>query len=409
MSDPSKAPLRPPHPSRRSLRLAAVTLLALAAPAPGAGSQTAGEPLTISRETSLIVSATNAPLRVRGSDGLIHLEYDLMLTNSLSLPVTLTSVEVMDAQGGRTLLRLTGEALAAMAWPDATGAPIPGRSLAAVMVDVVVPPYAVPARLTHRITYRLPDGVPGPALIAREVAGLELAVDPREPTVIAPPVRGAGWWNANGCCDASAHRGSRWVIDGVRYVKPELFAIDWMRLQNGRIFSGDGSRVEQYFGYGAEVVSVADGTVVSVRSDMPNTTPNTAPTTLKTLFDYAGNNVVVQIRPGVWATYAHLQPGSVAVRAGDRVRTGQRLGLLGSSGNSTGPHLHFQLSDGPDLTASNSLPFVLGGYTLAGAVDPASLSDATFTGADAPPLRVVGPARPGDGTLPLDLTVQDFR
>jgi murein DD-endopeptidase MepM/ murein hydrolase activator NlpD len=53
---------------------------------------------------------------------------------------------------------------------------------------------------------------------------------------------------------------------------------------------------------------------------------------------------------------AHLKPGSVAVRVGDRVRQGQRLGLLGNSGNTDFPHLHFQLTNGASPAASDGLP-----------------------------------------------------
>jgi hypothetical protein len=64
----------------------------------------------------LLVSATNAPLRVPGSDGLVHLEYDLLVTNAFAAPATLTSIEVMTTDG-RELLRLSGEALAAVTEP----------------------------------------------------------------------------------------------------------------------------------------------------------------------------------------------------------------------------------------------------------------------------------------------------
>ena len=57
---------------------------------------------------------------------------------------------------------------------------------------------------------------------------------------------------------------------------------------------------------------------------------------------FGGNGVVVKIRPGVFGHYYHLQPGSVRVEVGQRVRTGQKLGLLGNTGNTTGPHLHYE-------------------------------------------------------------------
>ena len=136
-------------------------------------------------------------------------------------------------------------------------------------------------------------------------------------------------------------------------------------------------------------------------------TPGQPPVAVQHPADYAGNQVVVQIQPDVWAIYAHFQPGSVAVRVGERVTTGQRLGLLGSSGNSDAPHLHFQLSDGPDVITANSLPFVFDRYTLAGTVDQEALA-ATIADPSAAAAAIVGPPTSQAGTHPLVLTVQDF-
>ena len=68
-----------------------------------------------------------------------------------------------------------------------------------------------------------------------------------------------------------------------------------------------------------------------------------------------GNYVLVEGDPGV-ALYAHLKQGSVAVRDHDSVTGRQQLGRVGNSGNSTMPHLHFHLMNGPDpLTAEGRL------------------------------------------------------
>ena len=103
--------------------------------------------------------------------------------------------------------------------------------------------------------------------------------------------------------------------------------------------------------------------------------------------------------PAVWVTYAHLQPGSIPVALGDRVTTGQLLGRLGNTGNSTGPHLHFQLADGPDVLTSNSLPFVFDRYTLAGAIDPVA-AEAAMTGDGESRLSLVGTPQTPDWHVP---------
>ena len=362
-------------------------------------------PLRIAQPTALLVSATNAPLRVLGSDGMEHLEYDLIIANPFTAPVTLVSVDVVAADG-RQLLRLEGGALAAVTQRLAhvPGPPItvvPASGVVAVVLDVVVQPGQVPDWLSHRIAYEIPADAPAITLIDnRLIVGPVLQVERRASHVIAPPLRGAGWISLNGCCLASTpHRSARLVVNGARYTKFETFAIDWARLSGGQAFAGDGARNEQWFAFGAEIVSVAEGTVVEVRDGMPEETPFQPPVAVHHPDDYAGNRVVVQIHPGVWALYAHLQTGSVAVRVGDRIIAGQLLGRLGNSGNTSGPHLHFQLSDGADVITSRSLPFVFDSYTLVGTVsDP-----------NEPPLVIGGMGSAQHESYPLVFTVQDFR
>jgi murein DD-endopeptidase MepM/ murein hydrolase activator NlpD len=89
----------------------------------------------------------------------------------------------------------------------------------------------------------------------------------------------------------------------------EAFAIDWVQLREGRFAEGDGGRNEQHIAFGAEVVAAGAGTVVGVRDGAPEGTSFRLPTVLQGPGDYSGNKAVVQQGHGVFATYAHLQPG----------------------------------------------------------------------------------------------------
>lgn len=343
--------------------LAVIAAAALGAPDPAA-----------SNTTAIAVTAVGAPERFQGSDGREHIEYELVMTNSFTAEATLTSLVVKG--GGKHLLTLKGEALAAAIRPFGVGKPtrrIASSSSVVAYIDVVLPQSAgraVPKRLRNRITYTIPPGAPVEAVIgSTTVNAPDLRVDRRAPIVIAPPLRGEGWASGNGCCDPAVNHRSTILSANGTLVVPESFAVDYIRLVDGRFYQGDGSQNSDWFGYGAPILSVASGKVVAVADDLPEVPPFTQtvdnPTVTKPAH-FGGNGVVVEIRRGVFAHYYHLQPGSVRVQVGQRVRTGQELGLFGNSGNTNGPHLHFGLTDGANPLTSSSLPFEIDHFRFEG-------------------------------------------
>ncbi len=323
--------------------------------------------------TALQVTTTGAPQRVHGTDGREHVEFNLVITNSFTAEVTLTSVTVRG--DGEKLLTLNGDALAEFTHPVGGGQPtttIPSSSTVATLVDVVLPRSAgrtVPKRLSSRIAYTFPPGSPSEAIIGSKVVrGDALRVDRRVPIEVAPPLRGTGWASANACCgDPTAqHRSTILSVDGT-YVAIETFVVDYIRIVDGRFFAGDGTQNTDWFGYGVPIRSVADGTVVSAVNGRPEVPPFIVGNpTLTSPSDLCGNGVVVKIGQGEFAHYCHMQTGSVRVEVGDRVRTGAALGLFGNSGNTDGPHLHFGIQDGPDALTSTSLPFEIDRFRLEG-------------------------------------------
>ena len=83
--------------------------------------------------------------------------------------------------------------------------------------------------------------------------------------------------------------------------------------------------------------------------------------------DIAGNFVIIQgdqIGEGVWSFLGHMKTGSVKVENGEKIESGDLLGNVGHSGNSTAPHLHFQLMNGPDATTAKGIPCCFEEYEL---------------------------------------------
>lgn len=155
------------------------------------------------------------------------------------------------------------------------------------------------------------------------------------------------WLAANGGPDpATSHS---WEIVGQRY------AYDFLIVDpEGKTFRQDEGRLEDYYAFGAPVLAPADGVVVAVQ-DRHRDAPR--PRAIDLLaWSPLGNYVLIRHAEGEYSLLAHLRRGSVRVRPGEWVRRGQVIGECGNSGNSTEPHLHFQVQDHPNFYLAASLP-----------------------------------------------------
>lgn len=184
-----------------------------------------------------------------------------------------------------------------------------------------------------------------------------------------PPLRGDGWLAANGPSNTSGHRRGVIPIDGEARI-PQRFAIDWLQLRpDGTTHEGDAKDNRNYRAYGQPVYAVANGVVSEAKDGIPENIPGATsravPITLETV---AGNHIMLNLGDGVYALYAHVQPGSIKVKVGDKVRQGQVLALLGNSGNSTEPHLHFHLIDRNSPLGGEGLPYVYPAFSVHGRV-----------------------------------------
>jgi len=355
------------------------------------------------RPTAILVSPIHDAQVVRGDDGKDHVEYELLVVNAVDQPVTLTSLTVLDP-AAKELTRIEGPVLVAATQTLLDKKPvteIPASAAVSVDVDLIVPPGTAPERVTHRLVYSVPAGTSTAVFVEPPVIdGPEVAINRRAATVIKPPVKGDGWLSTSACCTPNVHRDLRVAVNGRRIETPETFALDWALLKGDRVYEGDGSRNDQFYVYGADVYAVANGTVVSVQDGKPDATPNKAMTP-KTLSDFGGNQVMLEIAPKVYAVYAHLQPGSLRVKVGDTVKVGATLAKIGNTGPSFGPHLHFGLLNRPNLFTGRSLPFVIDSYTLAGTVDfKASQGDTLAITSNSKQIRSAYPLHGGIQNFP---------
>lgn len=188
----------------------------------------------------------------------------------------------------------------------------------------------------------------------------------RPPVEVPSPVRGR-WQALNSPGSKVPSHGLRaygqaYAMDMLHPRAPDASAsIPW---------SGGRREPTEFACFGEPVLAVGDGTVVATSSGQrDHRSRESWPALLWMLVAEGfvrelggvgfvlGNHVVVDHGDGTFAVYAHLQRGSVVPGVGDPVRAGDRLGLVGNSGNTTEPHLHLHLMDRAVPTAAAGVPF----------------------------------------------------
>ena len=313
----------------------------------------------------LRVPLAPAPVTVAGVPQLV---YELHLANFSDEALTLVRVQVFDDRDGRVAdvrgeeldRRLGRPGLKANDKERLTIAPGMGAVL-----YLEVPAHAQPVArgLRHRVDYAVAGK---DASVAAVVEGAPVVVGAAPALVLAPPLRGGPWAAIHDPSWPRGHRRMLYAVDGKARI-PGRYAIDWIKLDGeGRSASGDRDRVGNWYGHGEDVLAVADGVVAATRDDMPESA-SVAAHPRNALADATGNYIALDIGGGRYAFYEHLQPGSVRVRVGQRVRSGEVIGALGFTGDSTGPHLHFHVADANSPLGAEGVPYVFGSFEVLGA------------------------------------------
>ncbi|HEY9402694.1 MAG TPA: M23 family metallopeptidase [Pyrinomonadaceae bacterium] len=314
-----------------------------------------------------------APIQVKAMDKMT-VAYELHITNFSRANLVLTGVEVLSGDARATSLASYRDAELLKRLLVITGATdsqeknvIGGGQRAIVFLMISADVSSAPSALRHRLFFKPTDAEGGDK--EQTVEGMRVAVQNGKPFVIGAPFRGR-WIAVNGLSNDTGHRRSIIPIGGAARI-PQRFATDWVKLGDDGLVArnGDLSQNANYYTYGAETLAVADGVVVDIKDGIPDNVPQTkaraVPITLETI---GGNYVLLDIGNGRFALYAHLQSGSLKVKVGDKVKLGQILGLVGNSGNSDLPHLHFHIVNAASPLAAEGVPYVFKSFVMQGAL-----------------------------------------
>ena len=134
-------------------------------------------------------------------------------------------------------------------------------------------------------------------------------------------------------------------------VANQRYALDLLVTREQRSYSGDGKRNEDFFCFGRTISAPGAGRVVTMVDAVDDNMPGQM-----NRKELLGNHVVIDHGNGEFSLLAHLRRGSVAVRQGEKVSAGQAVGECGNSGNSSEPHLHYQLQNGAVFGTAAVLP-----------------------------------------------------
>lgn len=316
--------------------------------------------------TPVLMKSVVPPRPFVGIDGLTNLCYEVVLTNYGRKPLKLVEIQALD-KNDQVLLSLNKQRLAdnltEMGKSRQVDTLLQPGEVGIVWINISLPKgQNLPENIRHRVIYT--------DIANNETTGKTGAlteIDTRQPIRIGAPLRGSGWI-ANNCYDGIPHRRALFPVSNDLY-SSQRYAIDWTKLDDtGRALTGAPLDLKSYPAYSEAIYAVADGTILGVVDKFPDQIPGT-PSKNKL---YPGGNTIIMSLPeeGAFAFYAHIRPGSITVKEGDRVTRGQVLGYVGNVGNSTEPHLHFHVTDKPTIFAANSIPYAIDEFVVEGKVGP---------------------------------------
>lgn len=371
---------------------------------PAVNSRAADEP------TPIIANVVAEPRVSEMSDGTFSVNYELQVTNATSASYTINDLSVaalnktaepimtIDAAELFRHIRIPGE--------EKPSSVISAGKSGLIKINLVFPSKNdVPETIEHIITASAETPIPSiPQPVTEKIARTEILKN--DPVVIGPPLRGSGWV-AVAVGGHGYHRSTVMPINGI-WVCAERWAVDWVQLaKDNRLLTGSFEKNESYPQYGREILAVGDGLITSLADGMPDITPGKSPENI-TIKEAAGNYIIQDLGGGFSALYAHLQPGSLKVKQGDAVKKGDVIALLGNSGNTTGPHLHFHVIKGNTPLGSDGVPYVIDKFAITGTAISEDSLETELTEGEVVKIAAGKGKTSVSMKMPADLSIVDF-
>lgn len=133
---------------------------------------------------------------------------------------------------------------------------------------------------------------------------------------------------------------------------PQRYAYDFEIRENNLPYHDDYKKLENYYSYLEDVLCPCSGFVIDVCDLYSDTKIYDGRARKCDSDDLRGNYVTIKHRYGEYSTICHFKEKTITVKIGDVVEEGQILGKVGNSGNTEGPHIHFQVQQGADFNFS---------------------------------------------------------
>jgi murein DD-endopeptidase len=350
---------------------------------------------------------TSVEMRLAGAPEAVNISrkptlyYELQITNFASDSIVLKKLSIMNPVDSSLVVALAGTELNQRyqrigVTPEESTDLLPPGASGIIYLEIAFQTGQAPLQLVHRLEG---ERLHGQSKESLSVLGALSHLSQAPPVVLGPPLREGSWAAVYEPSWQRGHRRVIYTIDGLARI-PGRFAIDFIKLdQQGRYARADENGVKNWYGYGTDVLAVCDGVIASIRNDFPESAtlsqhPAYSPD------QASGNYVALAIGNNRFVFYEHLKPGSIRVKAGQRVRKGEVIASVGFTGQTTGPHLHFHLADGNSPLGAEGVPFAFERFVILGSYpDFEQFGKVPWTPAAAVPQSILTSERPAPNSV----------